>query len=286
MSAAGDPIKIKWPNEWKIPFIFSSPHSGRNYPIDFVNNSQLDFSALRQSEDFLVDELFSAVPTFGAPILCAQFPRAFCDVNREAFELDPNMFTAPLPKYVSTKSSRLSSGIGTIPKVVGAGQEIYADKLDFRKIRDRIDECYFPYHYALRQLISDGLKRFGIIYLIDCHSMPSVRRESKFGANGPEIVLGNRYGTSCESSFYYQSLDQFESFGYQVGQNSPYAGGFITSHYGKPDKNVHALQIEISRDLYMDQKTLAPHQGFEHLHENLCSYVNKLSVPDNSLLSA
>ncbi|MEH6524508.1 MAG: N-formylglutamate amidohydrolase [Sneathiella sp.] len=286
MGAASNPVSIKWPKEWSLPFIFSSPHSGRHYPQDFINNSQLEFSALRQSEDFLVDELFSAVPSFGAPILCAQFPRAYCDVNREAFELDPNMFTTPLPKYVSTNSSRLSSGIGTIPKVVGAGQEIYAKKLEFEEIRNRIDECYFPYHHALRQLISDGLKRFGVIYLIDCHSMPAVRPGARFGNKRPEIILGNRYGTSCESAFFYRSLDHFESFGYRVGHNSPYAGGFITTHYGKPDKNVHALQIEISRELYMDQKTLTPNEGFENLRNNLSRYVGELGMYDSSLLIA
>jgi N-formylglutamate amidohydrolase len=286
MNMAINPIKIEWPNEWTIPFIFSSPHSGRNYPTDFVNTSQLDFNDLRQSEDFLVDELFSEVPAFGAPILCAQFPRAFCDVNREAFELDPKMFSTPLPKYVSTNSSRLSSGIGTIPKVVGAGHEIYSGKLDFEKIRSRIDEYYFPYHHALRQLIGDGLERFGIIFLIDCHSMPSAQRGSRFSARRPEIILGNRYGTSCENSLFYRSLDHFESLGYHVGQNSPYAGGFITSHYGNPDKNIHAMQIEISRELYMDQKTLMPHTGFVQLRDNLTSYVNKLGMHNSSLLSA
>ena len=291
MAAFADPVKIIWPKEWRVPFVYSSPNSGRNYPTDFIASSMLDFSKLRQSEDLLVDELFSSVPDSGAPLLCAEFPRSYCDANREAFELDPHMYKTPLPDYVMTASPRLASGIGTIPKVVGAGQEIYADKLDFQEAQRRINECYFPYHHALRQLLEEGVTRFGVVYLLDCHSMPSAQSSSGLCRSGtwatrPDIILGNRYGTSCGQSLFTSALARLEAFGYQVGQNSPYAGGFITAHYGKPDKNVHALQIEINRNLYMDQKTLTPTTGFETLKENICCFVEEMSRDDSSLLRA
>ncbi|MCF8465910.1 MAG: N-formylglutamate amidohydrolase [Sneathiella sp.] len=291
MAAFTTPVKIIWPKEWHVPFVYSSPHSGRNYPADFIASSKLDFAKLRQSEDFLVDVLFAGAPAAGAPLLCAEFPRSYCDANREAFELDPHMYKTPLPDYVMTTSPRLTSGIGTIPKVVGAGQEIYADKLDFTEAQQRINECYFPYHYALRQLLEEGLKRFGVVYLLDCHSMPSLQRLSGTGRigkapNRPDIVLGNRYGTSCGPQMFSSAIARLEAFGYQVGQNSPYAGGFITAHYGKPDKNVHALQIEINRSLYMDQKMLTPTTGFEKLQANICSFIDEMSQDDSSLLSA
>jgi hypothetical protein len=162
MAAFASPVKIEWPSEWRIPFIFSSPHSGRDYPEEFIESTKLEFTKLRQSEDFLVDELFACAPDYGAPLLSANFPRAYCDANREAFELDPHMYKTPLPDYVMTVSPRLASGIGTIPKVVGAGQEIYAGKLDFEDARQRINECYFPYHHALRQLLEEGRKKLGI----------------------------------------------------------------------------------------------------------------------------
>ncbi|MEX0582750.1 MAG: N-formylglutamate amidohydrolase [Sneathiella sp.] len=291
MAAFTSPVKINWPEEWRVPFVFSSPHSGRNYPDRFVESSMLDFARLRQSEDFLVDQLFACVPEYGAPLLAAEFPRAYCDANREAFELDPLMYKTPLPDYVMTASPRLASGIGTIPKVVGAGQEIYAGKLDFKEAQRRINECYFPYHHALRQLLEEGIKKFGYIYLMDCHSMPATapsigRGRTAFGVRRPDIILGNRYGTSCGPQLFNATLASLESYGYHVGQNTPYAGGFITAYYGKPDRNVHALQIEINRGLYMDQKRLKTNRGFEKLRQDIAGFIRNMSEDRSSLLTA
>ncbi|WP_353890856.1 N-formylglutamate amidohydrolase [uncultured Sneathiella sp.] len=291
MEAFASPVKIDWPAEWRIPFVFSSPHSGRNYPKDFIDSARLDCTKLRQSEDFLVDELFSCAPVFGAPLLSADFPRAYCDANREAFELDPLMYKTPLPDYVMTTSPRLASGIGTIPKVVGAGQEIYGGKLDFEDARQRINDCYFPYHHALRQLLEAGRKKFGYIYLLDCHSMPTAnatRGSSLFRTTyqRPDIILGNRYGTSCGPQLFEEVFTRLEAQGYHVGQNSPYAGGYITAHYGNPEKNIHALQIEINRALYMDQKKLEPTNGFEKLKKAIAGFVHDMSTDYSSLLTA
>ncbi|WP_339712157.1 N-formylglutamate amidohydrolase [uncultured Sneathiella sp.] len=291
MAAFTSPVKINWPEVWRVPFVFSSPHSGRNYPDRFVESSMLEFDHLRQSEDFLVDELFACAPEYGAPILMAEFPRAYCDANREAFELDPHMYNTPLPDYVMTASPRLASGIGTIPRVVGAGQEIYSGKLDFQEAHRRINECYFPYHHALRQLLEEGVKKFGYVYLIDCHSMPAAAptpdaSRTSLGVQRPDIILGNRYGTSCGPQLFNATLASLESYGYNVGQNTPYAGGFITACYGKPDKNVHALQIEINRGLYMDQKNLTTNEGFKRLQQDIAAFIQDMSEGRSSLLTA
>lgn len=291
MAAFPSPVNIQWPDEWRIPFVFSSPHSGRNYPADFVQSSMLTFAKLRQSEDFLVDELFSAAPLCGSPLLSAGFPRAYCDANREAFELDPHMYNTPLPDYALTASPRLANGIGTIPRVVGAGQEIYAGKLDFREAQRRINECYFPYHHALRQLLEEGLKKFGFIYLLDCHSMPSAACMDSSGKSGrntarPDIILGNRYGTSCGQQLFNNILTRLENCGYLIGLNSPYAGGFITSHYGKPDRNIHVLQIEINRGLYMDQSRLIPTEGFIRLKTSITQFIDGLGADYSTQLTA
>ncbi|MCC3306479.1 N-formylglutamate amidohydrolase [Sneathiella sp. HT1-7] len=291
MAAFASPVKIEWPSEWRIPFIFSSPHSGRDYPEEFIESTKLEFTKLRQSEDFLVDELFACAPDYGAPLLSANFPRAYCDANREAFELDPHMYKTPLPDYVMTVSPRLASGIGTIPKVVGAGQEIYAGKLDFEDARQRINECYFPYHHALRQLLEEGRKKFGYIYLLDCHSMPPAnvsKGGSLFRASDqrPNIILGNRYGTSCSPRLFEEAFTRLEDHGYHIGQNSPYAGGYITAHYGNPEKNIHALQIEINRALYMDQENLQTTDGFCMLKKAIAGFVQGMSANYSSLLTA
>ncbi|MDF2366180.1 N-formylglutamate amidohydrolase [Sneathiella sp.] len=291
MAVFASPVKIEWPSEWRIPFVFSSPHSGRNYPKEFIETAKLDFKRLRQSEDFLVDELFACAPDYGAPLLSAEFPRAYCDANREAFELDPHMYKTPLPDYVMTASPRLTSGIGTIPKVVGAGQEIYGEKLDFEEAQRRINECYFPYHHALRLLLEEGRKKFGYVYLLDCHSMPSATL-SRSGSllrmtdRRPDIILGNRYGTSCGPQLFEEVFTRLEEHDYHVGQNSPYAGGYITAHYGNPEKNIHALQIEINRALYMDQKSLQPNEGFDILKKAIAGFVRDMSSGYSSLLTA
>lgn len=286
MDLASDAIEIIWPEEWRVPFVFSSPHSGRDYPAEFVAGSLLSARELRQSEDFMVDLLFASAPKHGAPLLKAQFPRAYCDVNREAYELDPEMFTEPLPDYVISSSPRVACGIGTIPRVVGAGKEIYPGRLGFEAASRRIQECYYPYHRTLASLLEEGLKKFGIVYLIDCHSMPSAPQEGLRKNKRPDIILGNRYGTSCNRSYFATALQSLETFGYAVGQNSPYAGGFITANYGRPENNIHALQIEINRSLYMDQESLTPLAGFDQLQEDLGSFVARMVDHDSSLLSA
>jgi N-formylglutamate amidohydrolase len=286
MDLATNAIDITWPREWRVPFVFSSPHSGRNYPPEFVADSCLSPNELRQSEDFLVDLLFQSAPDHGAPLLKANFPRAYCDVNREAYELDPQMFNAPLPDYVVSSSPRVACGIGTIPRVVGAGKEIYPGKLGFEVANCRIHECYYPYHRSLTSLIEEGLKKFGVVYLIDCHSMPSAKQEGVKKSKRPDIILGNRYGTSCNRSYFASALRNLESFGYVVGQNSPYAGGFITANYGRPENNIHALQIEINRSLYMDQTSLKPIAKFDRLQQHLGEFISRMVVHDSSLLSA
>ncbi len=286
MDLATNAIDVIWPTEWCVPFVFSSPHSGRNYPPEFVADSCLNPKELRQSEDFLVDLLFESAPEYGAPLLKAQFPRAYCDVNREAYELDPQMFNSPLPDYVISSSPRVACGIGTIPKVVGAGKEIYPGKLGFETASRRIDECYYPYHRTLASLLEEGLKKFGVMYLIDCHSMPSVKQDGIKKSKRPDIILGNRYGTSCNRSYFASALQNLESYGYAVGQNSPYAGGFITANYGRPENNIHALQIEINRSLYMDQETLTPTAEFDRLQQDLGDFISRMVEHDSSLLSA
>ena len=168
------PFEVLAPKDQTIPLVFASPHSGRSYPPDFVKASRLTPIMLRRSEDSFVDELFAEAPTFGAPLLRANFPRAYVDPNREAYELDPSMFEDQLPEFVNTNSIKVLAGLGTVARVVTNGEEIYKEKLQFAEIKSRVKSSYFPYHAALRELIKKTRIRFGICILIDCHSMPSI----------------------------------------------------------------------------------------------------------------
>lgn len=254
-----------------VPLVFASPHSGAYYPREFVEASSLELAALRRSEDCYVDELFGDTPALGAPLLRALYPRAYVDVNREPYELDPDMFEHPLPPFVNTTSARVAAGLGTIARIVGARREIYRGKLSFAEAERRIVGVHKPYHQALRSMVARARERFGFAILIDCHSMPSsgLPMDLDGGVRPVDVVLGDCSGTSCHASLTAIVTEQLNSAGYNVIRNNPYAGGYTTQHYGNPADGVHALQIEISRSLYMDEITLQRRGAFAKLQNDL-----------------
>ena len=289
--AAAGPGKIMdivRPDCQTSPIIFNSPHSGADYHPEFVARSALDEATLRRSEDAFVDELFAHATQVGAPLVRALFPRAYLDVNREAFELDPAMFAEPLPAHVNTRSMRVAGGLGTIARVVSDGKPIYRDKLSFAEAAARIEAYYRPYHAALEQLLARTHRQFGCALLIDCHSMPSqsVYAVGKDGRK-PEIILGDRYGTSCSGEITAIISEILTGLGYVVVHNNPYAGGFITDHYGRPQLKQHAVQIEINRALYMDEDRILKHRGFARLQRHLSQMIGELShkIAPDTLLS-
>lgn len=249
------------PRRLVTPLVFNSPHSGRVYPERFLAMTRLDHLSIRQSEDAWVDELFARAPHLGAPMLRAHFPRAYLDVNREPWELDPTMFVEPLSERFNTTSPRVAAGLGTLARVVAENKPIYRDRLTLDDARMRIEGIYHPYHAALQKLLSEAISAFGVALLIDCHSMPRITRANDKAA--PDIVLGDRYGTTCAPGLVDLAETIFSSAGLKVARNRPYAGGFATRTYGRPQHGVHALQIEISRHLYMNEVTLAKNADFD-----------------------
>ncbi|MGB7286370.1 MAG: N-formylglutamate amidohydrolase [Salaquimonas sp.] len=278
---------IRKPAISRVPFVFNSPHSGRNYFPGFVASSKLDAKTLRRSEDFKVDELFAGVVPLGAPLLSADFPRAWLDVNREPYELDRKMFTGKLPDFVNDKSARVIGGLGTIAKIVSETQHIYKDKLSVHEGLSRIKENYMPYHAALRGLLAEAVVQFGHGVLVDCHSMPSSatslsgRVQTKLRA---DFVLGDRFGQSCSPMITNYAAEFLRDLGYRVEINKPYAGGFITEHYGRPENGLHAIQIEINRALYMDENRIEKSSNFDQLAYDLSKFTARLvSIPDSGL---
>jgi len=268
------PMRLSRPVEQTVPLVFASPHSGRDYSPAFVAEARLDAVSLRRSEDCFVDELFAAAPAHGAPLLAATFPRAFCDPNREAWELDPAMFEEELPPWVNTSSARVVSGLGTIARVVASGETIYRRKLRFAEAEGRVRQFWQPYHDRLSELITATRAAFGVCLLIDCHSMPAL------GAPGRprfDFVLGDVHGTTCAPHATRLVETVLGDFGYRVGRNDPYAGGYVTRHYGRPRDGVHALQIEIARSLYMDEVRLEKRPGFDRLRHDLTELIKVLA---------
>lgn len=286
MSAAADftaavpPFALAAPALQRVPFVFNSPHSGRFYPPRFLAMSRLDAHAIRRSEDCYVDQLFGGAVALGAPMLVANFPRAYLDVNREPWELDPRMFDGPLPPYANTRSARVAGGLGTVPRLVGEGQEIYAGRLTLTEAVMRVESIYKPYHEALGQLLSSTHAAFGFGVLIDCHSMPASVRAGD-GAIKPDFIVGDRFGTACAPALTEAAIAILLGMGYNVAHNKPYAGGFITEHYGRPSQGLHALQIEVNRGLYLNERTYEPTTGFAPLAADLTRFcAGMMAIPD------
>jgi N-formylglutamate amidohydrolase len=265
--------------------VFASPHSGRLYPEDMMAAAALDAHAIRRSEDAHVDELIASAPELGASVIAACFARAYVDVNREPFELDPAMFADELPDFARARTARVAAGLGAIARVVSEGQEIYARTHTCAAARARIERAYRPYHAALEALVAEAHAAHGYAILIDWHSMPSAAARAG-RERGCDVVLGDRFGAACAGVLTQTVERALEGLGYRVARNSPYAGGYTTEHYGRPARRTHALQIEINRALYLDEATLRPTKGFERLKRDLETLTQVLATADWGVLKA
>ncbi|MBC6406443.1 MAG: N-formylglutamate amidohydrolase [Rhodospirillales bacterium] len=264
----GPAFEVTSPRCGALPLVVASPHSGSLYPADLLQASCLSGQALRRSEDCYVQDLVADATAAGAAVIHALFPRAYVDANREPYELDPLLFDEPLPAYANSRSPRVTAGLGTIARVVASGQPIYWRKLAVREALDRLERCYLPYHRALRDLIEERVSQFGLCILLDCHSMPSLHA-AHGGAAAPDVVLGDCHGLSALSGLVEVAQKVFRELGYRVAYNAPYAGGFVTRQYGRPERGVQALQIEMARGLYMNERNLKPNRGYRRLRADL-----------------
>jgi len=256
--------------------VFSSPHSGRIYSQSFLNRSILNRNAIRSSEDAFVDQLFAAAPTHGAPLIAAQMPRAFLDLNRSAEELDPALI---LGARRSGHNPRVASGLGVIPRVVANGRAIYRGKLTMDEARLRIDSYWRPYHSRLKSLLAESIETFGQAILVDCHSMPheAVALAGTLNGRRPEIVLGDRFGASASGVIVDQIETAFASAGFTVARNTPFAGAYVTQTYGRPARHQHAIQIEIDRALYMNESTIEPNADFEAFRDIMVEVIAEIA---------
>jgi N-formylglutamate amidohydrolase len=288
------PFDVVLSSALACPLVFSSPHSGSVYPARFLDQAQLDSPSLRRSEDAYVDDLFACAGDLGAPMLRARFPRAYLDVNREPYELDPRMFEEPLPEFANTRSLRVAAGLGTIPRVVTDAREIYKGKLNLSEALRRIEKLYKPYHAALTGLMEEAQQAFGVAILIDCHSMPSITARdpgapARAEKRRVDFVLGDRFGASCDKGIVDLIERRLRGFGYNVHRNRPYAGGFITEHYGRPGSGWHAMQIEVARGLYMNEATLERNERFDLVAQHLgaaLAELNRAVLPQGSRAAA
>lgn len=272
--AAEPPFVLVEPLRRTAPVIFASPHSGRRYPAELLADSRVSLISLRRSEDAYVDELFAGAAAHGALLLTATIARAYVDLNRDPAELDPDMFDERPPTSPLSTSARVQAGLGAIPRVSGDGQDIYRRKLSLHEAEKRLALVHRPYHATLQRVLGETKDQFGCAVLIDCHSMPNSSR----GAHAPDIVLGDRFGASCHPSVTALAEATLRRLGYRVARNTPFAGGHITQSYGRPIARVHALQIEINRALYVDERTLERTNGHTRVRADMSRLAEALNA--------
>jgi N-formylglutamate amidohydrolase len=256
--------------------VFASPHSGRDYPESFLRRSVLNASEIRSSEDAFVDQLFAAAPEYGAPLLTANAPRAYLDLNRGPDELDQALIEGVRR---NAHNPRIASGLGVVPRVVANGRQIYRGKLTLTEAHHRIAQYWRPYHDQLQTLLDESNNAFGESILIDCHSMPHEALENVGPPGGarPDIVLGDRFGSTAAGSIVERVEAAFANAGLRVARNMPFAGAFITQHYGRPSRQQHAIQVEIDRALYMNEHTLELNDNFEAFRRLLTGVIAEIT---------
>ncbi|MGB0508059.1 MAG: N-formylglutamate amidohydrolase [Pikeienuella sp.] len=271
-----DPYKLVEPEKLISPTVFSSPHSGRVYPQALLDRSRLSAQALRASEDAFVDQIFAAAPDWGAPLVAANFPRAYVDLNRGAEELDPALIKGV---RATGLNPRIAAGLGVVPRIVAEGRPIYNGKLTKAEADERIAKYHRPYHNILTNLMRRAAREFGHAVLIDCHSMPSEALRAVPVKNGrrAEIIVGDRFGASAGRHMTEAAISAFEGAGFAVAANTPFAGGYITQRYGRPSQQWHAIQIEIDRSLYLDAEQMVPNKGFDSLLRSIGAVIPQLA---------
>lgn len=239
------------------PLVFASPHSGDVYPKDLGARGGLAELSLRSAEDVLVDRLAAPVPGLGVPLIAARLGRAYVDLNRDPAELDPAVVEG-----ADAASARVAAGFGVIPRLTGDGRVIREHALTHEDALARLAAAHQPYHQALERLICKARDRFGFAVLVDWHSMPSRAVGRAAGVRSPDVVLGDRHGSSCSAEVTRLLRAQFERTGWRVALNRPYAGGWSTQLWGRPDEGLHAVQVELNRALYLNEDALTPGPHF------------------------
>lgn len=245
------------------PLVFASPHSGAVYPADMGAVAGLSDASLRSAEDAAVDRLLTAGAAAGAALIAGRIGRAYVDLNRAPDELDPALI-ADCPEGPPPGLKTLA-GYGVVPRLAGDGTPLYDRRLTLQEARGRITRVHAPYHAALGDLMQAAQTRHGRAVLIDWHSMPA----RATGANGPDVVLGDRHGTSCATGLTRRLRVLFEALGWRVALNRPYAGGYATQAWGRPEEGFEAVQIELNRRLYWDEAAGAPSVGWGRCQSGL-----------------
>lgn len=259
------------------PVVMSSPHSGRLFPPEFLANSALSESELRSSEDSYVTEIVKAASNAGIPLLSLNIPRTFVDVNRDKIEIDESMYFDAPQNTANVGSRRCRVGLGVIHRIVSQNRKIYDGLISFEEAMERIKYVYDPYHKRLKQLVDKCVRKFGFCLLLDCHSMPLMICNIMNEKRPLDFCLCTLFDESCPTQISEQLRNSLEADDYRVEFNRPYAGAFITFNYCQPRKNIHTIQLEINRSLYMNEATFEKTASFQKVSNDISQAIISLA---------
>lgn len=249
-------------SEGASPLMLSFPHSGEIYPDDFGYRNGMEYADIDHPNDKYIDEIFSAGQALGLSTIRANFPRAYVDVNRHQHDIDREMLDDPDNWYGRFLPGSVAAG-ATLFWSKAYKKPIYDRKLSLSEIKARIARYFIPYHQSMTAMIERLHAQHDEVYIVDCHSMTRFDSEARGGKERPQIDIGNRSGGACAPDLTEEMARLFRERGYDVGINKRFAGGEITLRYGWPEIGQHILQVELRRDLYMDEATRAKNENFD-----------------------
>jgi len=266
-------LEVTKPNGEAAPVVLDSPHSGTRYPADF--RCIAPPHVIRKAEDAFVDELFAAAPDCGASLLRALFPRSYIDPNRSLDDVDQALLDEPWPERIRP-SEKTRLGHGLIWRICPPDQALYDRKLSLAEMRARIDGYWRPYHAALRRSLDDAHRRFGAVWHVNCHSMPTMTppHASNRSSGWGDFVLGDRDGSTCAPAFIDLIAKTLTGFGYDVRLNDPYKGVELIRAYSNPGQRRYGVQIEINRSIYMNESNVERNNGFSDLQDNMTRLID------------
>lgn len=272
------PFEVHEPTTPRTPVIVEVPHAGLFVDAPTLATLVAPANAIGRDADLYVDELFQDAPSIGATLLVARLSRYVVDLNREEGDLD---------MLAVQGAPRRTSPHGLVWRVSTDGSTTLAAPLPQAELERRLRTYYRPYHRTLRHLLDQRVAEFGHAVLLCAHSMPSCGREGHRdeGKERADIVPGSR-GRTTAAARVIDELDQLaREFRFSVAHDQPYRGGFSTKYYGRPEQNVHAVQLELNRKLYMDEvKLTRENPGFDRVREFSRELVQRLIHLDPSVL--
>ena len=243
------PFFVAGPSRPKKRIILSVPHAGRDYPSTLPRYTRIQAHRFASLEDRHADALVDRAVDLGFTALIAKAPRLWIDLNRAENDIDPGMMREPdTTGHILTMKAR--GGLGLIPRRTAALGDIWTHPIETADLNARIETIHRPYHATLSALIADACTQFGSTLLLDVHSMPSLPKNRS--EQPAHVVIGDRFGQSADARLTECVVAIVRAFGLKVAVNTPYAGGYVLERHAAPHQNVHALQIEIDRRLYLD----------------------------------